>query len=119
MPFFDYRQNNTGGSFVSDHVAGISLTVIVEAADWREANERAEMIGLYFDGCSDGRDCSCCGDRWYPKSDWDKGDEVPSVYGNPVEKEVPERLSFAVEYIGGKSKPTIYVHYLSGAIGNY
>lgn len=117
MPFFDYRQNNSGGSFLSDHVRGISLTVIVEAEDAEQANERAEMIGLYFGGAGD---CSCCGDRWYPKSSqWDKGDEVPSVYGTPVEQEVPERWDFAVEDIGGKGKAQIYVHYLSGAVGAY
>jgi hypothetical protein len=114
MPFFDFRQNNSGGSFVADHVAGISLTVIVEADDASHANERAEMIGLYFDGAGD---CSCCGDRWHSKWGDDKGDPVPSIYGEPVQVGKPhDEMDFAVEDIGGKGQPTAYIHYLSGLV---
>ncbi|MEV5407168.1 hypothetical protein AB0L20_32150, partial [Streptomyces albidoflavus] len=28
------------------------------------ANSRALGLGIYFNGCVDGRDCRCCGDRW-------------------------------------------------------
>lgn len=46
-----------------------------------EANARAKGIGLYFDGVDDGRDCECCGDRWYEKwSDSDGQAEEPTVY---------------------------------------
>jgi hypothetical protein len=114
MPFFDFRQNNSGGTFQSDHVAGISLTVIVEAVDAEQANLRAEIIGLYFDGVGD---CSCCGNRWYSKWHGDKGDPVPSIYGNPVLGGKPrDEWDFAVEDIGGKGQPTAYIHYLSGLI---
>jgi len=116
MPFFDFRQNNSGGSFISDHVRGISLTVVVEAADYREANERAEMIGLYFDGAGD---CSCCGNRWSEQWAGEDGDPVPSIYGVPLEEALPKRLGFAVDDIGGEEKPTVYVHFLSGAVGAY
>lgn len=117
MPFFDFRQNNSGGTFVSDHLAGISLTVIVEADNVEHANERAEVIGLYFDGSGD---CSCCGNRWYPKWTGDEGDEVPSIYGEPISAEAPrDELSFAVADIGGKAMPTAYVHYLNGSIGAF
>lgn len=79
MPFFTYNQNNSGGSFdYSDD--GISHYVIIEADTAAEANARAERIGLYFDGEGD---CSCCGDRW--SEAWeDDGDDVPSVYGEPI-----------------------------------
>lgn len=63
MSFFRFRQNNSGGSFVQNDK--VDVTVFVEAEDADAANERAESIGLYFDGCRVGRDCSCCGDRWY------------------------------------------------------
>ena len=79
MKFFDFRQNNSGGSFT-----GPAVYVVVEAENATDANKRAENVGLYFYGCSTGLDCPCCGDRWY--SQWYKevGDDVPSVYGKPV-----------------------------------
>jgi hypothetical protein len=82
MKFFHFNQYNSGGSFDFDKEAGITHHVVIEAADAADANSRAEDIGLYFNGCSDGRDCDCCGDRW---SDChDDGDAEPMVYGEPV-----------------------------------
>lgn len=81
MSFFHYSQNNSGGSFTFDEAAGITHHVVVEADSADEANERAERIGLYFDGAYD---CPCCGDRW--SSQWrdESGETEPSVYGEPV-----------------------------------
>jgi len=76
--FFTFNQNNSGGSFDYDEKAGITHYVIVEAMDKSHAVSRAEDIGLYWDGCNSGRDCSCCGDRWYVP--YDDGDDVPKVY---------------------------------------
>lgn len=60
--FYDYHQNNSGGSFdVDDKVCH---QVVVEAKSADEANEIAMDLGIYFDGCSEGMDCNCCGDRW-------------------------------------------------------
>lgn len=59
--YFNYRQNNSGGSFVYDEARGISVRVIIEADSADEANARAESIGIYFD---DSMDCDCCGSRW-------------------------------------------------------
>lgn len=75
--FYHYRQNNSGGGF-----EGPAINVIVEALEAGEADSRAKEVGVYFDGCADGIDCSCCGDRWYPT--YDKGNEDPSIYGQPV-----------------------------------
>lgn len=82
--WFEYRQNNSGGGFDFDEEAGISVSVIVEADDYEDANERAERIGLYFNGCETGQDCDCCGDRWSAQWSSDKGEEVPSKYGTPL-----------------------------------
>ena len=60
MKFYYYDQNNSGGSFDKDFGYGI----IIEAETAEKADEKAEEIGLYFDGCEDGLDCPCCGDRW-------------------------------------------------------
>jgi len=82
--FYTFRQNNSGGTFdVSDDVAEY---VIVEAEDSEEANFIAKRkAGIYFDGVSEGLDCSCCGDRWYGASQWDAYPE-PCIYGCPAKE---------------------------------
>lgn len=61
--WFEYNQNNSGGSFdVDDNVCEY---VFIEARSVNEANTFANELGIYFNGCSTGRDCSCCGDRWH------------------------------------------------------
>lgn len=82
--FFCYGQNNSGGSFDYDEKAGITHHVVIEATSSKDANERAANIGLYFNGCADGRDCDCCGDRWCSQDEDTGGNESPSVYGTPI-----------------------------------
>jgi hypothetical protein len=89
MSFFTYYQNNSGGGFDYDEDRGIAHYVIVEADDADEANKLAESHGLYFDGCDDGRDCDCCGDRWYRASDHNASD-LPEVYGDTPEDAAAE-----------------------------
>ena len=75
--FYCYNQNNSGGSFILDE--SVSHFVIIEAYSAKEANAKAEDVGIYFDGCSTGQDCRCCGDRWY--APWsDNGDATPMIY---------------------------------------
>lgn len=76
MSFFYYSQNNSGGIFDED----LGYGVIIEADNAKKANQKAEDIGLYFDGCRDGLDCPCCGDRWYECSEGDET-ETPEIYG--------------------------------------
>lgn len=60
--FYVYHQNNSGGEF---HISGwVNRTVAIEADSADEANERAALRGIYFDGVQKGLDCECCGDRW-------------------------------------------------------
>jgi hypothetical protein len=106
--FFHFSQNNSGGSFDYDGTRGISVNVIIEAADVDEANFRAEQIGLYFDGVDEGNDCGCCGDRWYEA--WGTGDETPSIYGKPVGENVP-----IVKWMA-EGTPEAFVHYANGVI---
>lgn len=75
MKFFTYHQNNSGGSYESP-----ARFVIIEARNAHLANAIAEDNGLYFDGCRSGKDCSCCGDRWYRCDDLD-GTDAPEIYG--------------------------------------
>jgi len=82
--WYHFSQNNSGGSFDDDD--DVCENVIIQATDARHANQRAEDIGIYFNGCSNGMDCSCCGDRWSEQWDDDDGEEFPHVYGTPVEE---------------------------------
>jgi hypothetical protein len=60
--WYEYRQNNSGGHFAySDWVSNF---VLIEASSVAKANSKAESIGIYFNGCAEGIDCDCCGDRW-------------------------------------------------------
>jgi len=58
--WYHYDQNNSGGSFGRP-----AYNVYIEAFDCRHADFIAEDNDLYFDGVDKGRDCECCGDRWY------------------------------------------------------
>lgn len=101
--FFTYRQNNSGGSFQKD--SNLAEFVVIEANGPTHANLRAEEIGIYFDGCEEGLDCSCCGDRWYKFWADEKGDEVPSFYGVPVEQYTPAfrgRDDYRIHYLNGE-----------------
>lgn len=60
---YEFDQNNTGGSFDVDDK--LCHRVYIEANDIEEAVSIAEGMGVYFNGCEEGLDCSCCGDRWY------------------------------------------------------
>ena len=64
---YEYRQNNSGGTFVINKK--LDVNVWIEASSPSEANKIAEMNGIYFDGCYDGIDCPCCGDRWHEVAD--------------------------------------------------
>jgi len=111
MPFFTYGQNNSGGYMHFDAGAGISHYVIVEADDAKQADYKAIGIGLYFDGIEKGADCDCCGDRWCAQDSWwntDEGDEVPTVYGEPVESTDLSWRSLK------KGLPEVYIHYADG-----
>jgi len=79
--FYTFIQNNSGGFFDSDDE--VRQYVIIEGDTADEVIGRAKEVGIYFDGCQSGLDCSCCGDRWYEPYQ-DPTDEVPSIYGEPV-----------------------------------
>lgn len=112
--WYEFRQNNSGGSFVFDETSGISVHVIVEADSAADANERARRIGLYFDGCESGADCDCCGDRWYAQWNDDEGDPVPSEYGTPLIDVAPDPRwsSLGGGWMG--ENPECYVHLKDG-----
>jgi hypothetical protein len=86
MSFYTFRQNNSGGFY-----DGFPF-VIIEASSPVQANELAQDYGVYFNGVEQGRDCPCCGDRWYTMSESDASD-IPTVYdGREVAQNDPDVL---------------------------
>lgn len=102
--FYEYDQNNSGGSFIVND--DVTYNVIIEADSAKEANAKAEEVGLYFNGIADdGPDCPCCGDRW--SRAWsDDGEETPMIYDTPVEE--------YSEYWATGSEPWAHVYYKDG-----
>lgn len=105
--FYQFRQNNSGGSFHRD--ASVDVSVIVEAVDAKHANAAAMEYGVYFDGCDTGQDCSCCGDRWDRAYHDDEGKPEPCIYDDPVAKH-----DFKTWHGNGA-----YVYYLDGRKEHY
>jgi hypothetical protein len=119
--FFTYSQNNSGGSFDYDEVSGIGNYVVIEAESVTVANARALDIGLYFDGCDTGMDCSCCGDRW--SEPYGEGTAFPSVYDHDVTN--PREYSdtfmgpgISRSFVGMGEYP-VFVHYADGSVRGY
>lgn len=109
--FYDFKQNNSGGSFDFDWEDGISVHVVIEADTPDEANHRAEDMGLYFNGCADGRDCNCCGDRWNTADEYEEK-EYPHAYGEYIEDFKP-LLGWMLP------DPEVFVHYKDGVVVPY
>lgn len=63
MALYHFNQNNSGGTFVGPRM------IVVDAPDAATADAIATKHGVYFDGVRSGRDCECCGPRWYRS--WD------------------------------------------------
>lgn len=116
--WFEYRQNNSGGSFQIDN--DVSIYVLIQAEDRVSANRKAEEVGIYFNGVSDGRDCDCCGDRW--SEPWDELEEF-SVYswtGKGGSRKIYDNvLDYAQALADGdmwakKGKPSVIVYFING-----
>lgn len=96
--FFEFDQNNSGGSFHIKDEYGIGPRVWIEARSSAEADRIAEEIGIYFNGVEMYHDCSCCGDRWYHA--YGEGQDVIDINEN-----------YDYEW-----HDTVYVHHLDGRI---
>lgn len=106
--FFMFNQNNSYGEWDTDHRAGLSLAVVIEARDAAQANALARLIGIYFSGKGD---CPCCGNRWYEVDDCEGKEEFDPEDSYMLRPGYPFR-----DRAGG---PVLYVHYLSGRIVGY
>lgn len=128
MKFFEFSQNNSGGHFDVDDK--VTHRVLIEAESADEATRIAESLGMYWNGCDEGMDCPCCGDRWY--APWSNDGKVfPFAYGSFGEKEAnsicenydAELKKRDKESIGGPrwdvlfKTPEKYMQYLADAYG--
>lgn len=98
--FYCFNQNNSGGSFDID--SDITHYTVIEAGSAEEANDKAERLGIYFDGVASERDCPRCGDRWSPA--WEKGSKTPaeSVGFTPTTWWMEEGREMVVHYLDGR-----------------
>jgi hypothetical protein len=103
MPFFHFDQNNSGGSYDIDD--NVSPLVIIEAADDDAAYDKALEIGIYFGGVADGRDCECCGDRWYSQDEGIETFDEEAILKDWRNKSVHRGETYAiVHFIDGSKK---------------
>jgi hypothetical protein len=96
--WFDFEQNNSGGVFT-----GPAIKVLVEAQSKRVAMAIAEDNEIYFNGCENGIDCECCGDRW--REPWDEdGAYRPLISGVPPQEFVDPatKPKFSSPYWGNR-----------------
>ena len=110
--FYEFSQNNSGGGFDTDD--DLCHRLFIEANDAEQANEIAEGLGVYFNGCDNGQDCSCCGDRWYECDESDSIDlEKTSIL---YEKELATIADYAQMLADnwGWTKPDGRIFYLDG-----
>ncbi len=106
MKYYTFEQNNSGGRF--QEPAG---TLIVQAVSYEDARSRAEGLGVYFDGCEQGLDCSCCGDRW--REDKGIGYEVPTMYEESLQQHIINNSYFLKMYID-RGVPSVMVYHYDG-----
>jgi len=113
MSFYEFNQNNSGGSFqVNDKVCH---RLFIEADTPDEATEIAEGLGVYFNGCDDGMDCPCCGDRWYPLYR-DDAVKFPLEYGKD---QIFENIQDYAQYLAdeyGWTSPDGRIYYKDGQV---
>jgi hypothetical protein len=103
MTFYEWKQNNSGGVFFVNE--NLSNRVVIEADTYEQAEAKAFDFGIYYEGCRDGRDCDCCGDRWY------EGHELTESCLEG--KTLDEYLQWMADQYGWED-PDIIVHYADG-----
>lgn len=107
MAFYQWNQNNSGGIFVVNDQ--LCHRIIVEADTMKEAEHKAFDMGVYYNGCYDGIDCDCCGDRWYCADTVDIPNES---YSYDSVEDYAQHL--ADEY--GWTTPDIRIFYKNGEV---
>lgn len=122
LNWYEFGQNNTEGSFeVTDKLCH---RLFIQATSSDAATAIAESMGVYFDGCDDGRDCPCCGDRWYRISSDDFIDAAEledrlKSYGPEVAEDAPRTIETYAQLLADKfgwTKPDARLFYADGTV---
>lgn len=81
--FYTFNQNNSGGYFIDDDIAGLSEYVIIEALNAKEAWDK--LCSVIDSSMEDAWSyCGCCGERWSNFIDDEDGNKEPCIYGEPL-----------------------------------
>lgn len=119
LKFFEWSQNSPGGSFDVDNK--ITHIIIIQSKTYEDAEKKAFELGVYYNGSSEGIDCSCCGDRWYEGQEI----ELPERMGYFMTKEIlikniHQYCNFIVDNYGWiKGNPDCRVYFDNGDIHEY
>lgn len=105
--FYEFRQNNSGGSFDVDDI--LCHIVVIEAESAEQANAIAKDLGIYFNGTEDETDCPCCGDRWSEVDEFD-GEDLDSFTSSDVFISKYSRDKISPQFID-RIEPNLYSEY--------
>lgn len=108
MAWFKFDQNNSGGSFDFDDK--LTHRLFIEADTEEEAEAKAFEMGVYYNGCENGLDCPCCGDRWYGCEELKAKDFEYS--GTKTVEEYAEHLAKNYSWL----KPDVRLFYKNGQV---
>lgn len=95
LGFYEFRQNNSGGSIYVSKEEGIGEYVYFQASSPEEANSQASAVGMF--GLSY---CYCCGERFYELSQYDE----PVLEGS------------SISFFSLEKNINVFVHMLDGTI---
>ncbi len=120
LHWYEFDQNNSGGFFEMNDA--VSIKVFIQSENAAGAIQKAEDVGIYFDGCESGRDCDCCGDRWYRV-----GDHLASftTYFWRSENDEYDNISDYAQALANDSmwakvgKPVAIVYFANGSIKRF
>jgi len=112
--FYEFSQNNSGGSFDVDN--NVCHRLFIEAETSKQAKNKAKELGVYFNGCDKGIDCNCCGDRWYKVDESDKIDlmSISKSYGIEF-KDVKDYAQYLANKYGATT-PDSRIFYVDNSI---
>jgi hypothetical protein len=82
--WYRFDQNNSGGFYLGTDEEGVGGRVYVQAFSPKQARERFEALNPYVCelGFVHGRDCECCGGRWYADEEVEEDFLSPRSWGS-------------------------------------
>lgn len=110
LKWYRFTQNNSGGGFDVD--GKVCHQLFIQAPDEATATEKAVSLGVYFNGCDDGTDCPCCGDRWYGCDEV----KLPVQWRSEFTLDTIEAYAQLLADRYGWTKPDVRIFYADGNV---